>query len=183
MATALWTQLSRAALRHSAFKPTPGAFRALASTPSVVDASALPNEHLEAVLAHFRAPVRFACGYGSGVFKQASYSADARPMLDLVFGVTHPEHWHSLNIKQNRHHYSAAAMFGSWSVAKLQDSFGAGLYYNTHVEVEGYKIKYGVVQLDRLMEDLENWDTMYLAGRFQKPVGLKDTSTLSDGRV
>lgn len=132
--------------------------------------NALPDEHLEAVLAHFRAPIRFACGYGSGVFKQASYGKDAQPMLDLILGVTHTQHWHSLNINQNRNHYSAAARLGSWTVAKLQDNFGASVYYNTHVEVAGRKIKYGVVQMDRLVRDLENWETMYLAGRFHKPV-------------
>ncbi|KAI9010204.1 mitochondrial matrix Mmp37 [Hyaloraphidium curvatum] len=132
----------------------------------------LAEDHLQAVLAHFRAPVRFAVGYGSGVFRQASYAKDARPMLDFIFGVTHTQHWHSLNIKQNRQHYSGAAALGSWAVSKLQDSFGAGVYYNTNVEVEGYRIKYGVVQLDRLVRDLENWDTMYLAGRFQKPLSV-----------
>lgn len=138
----------------------------------MAQAAALPDEHLLEIVGAFRAPVRFACGYGSGVFRQASYAADARPMLDLIFGVTHTQHWHSLNLKQHRAHYAGVAALGSGAVAALQDGFGAGVYYNTHVEVAGFKIKYGVVQMDTLVRDLESWETMYLAGRFQKPVGI-----------
>lgn len=30
-------------------------------------------------------------------------------------------------------------------------------------------IKYGVISMDRLCSDLENWETLYCAGRFHKP--------------
>ena len=32
------------------------------------------------------------------------------------------------------------------------------------------KVKYGVVSINRLCEDLDNWSTLYLSGRLQKPV-------------
>ncbi|KAJ3032602.1 Mitochondrial translocator assembly and maintenance protein 41 [Rhizophlyctis rosea] len=85
-------------------------------------------------------------------------------MIDLIFGVTHPEHWHSLNLRQNRSHYSAAGFLGSRGVYLLQDKIGAGMYYNPN------RIKYGVVSMDRLFRDLTEWETLYLAGRLQKPV-------------
>eukprot|EP00842_Homolaphlyctis_polyrhiza_P000894 jgi/Hompol1/1805/HPOL_000513-RA len=91
-------------------------------------------------------------------------------MIDFIFGVTHPEHWHSLNLRQNRHHYSALAQLGSGPITSIQDLFGAGLYYNTDVEIDGMRIKYGVIKMDRLLSDLNEWDTLYLAGRLQKPV-------------
>ncbi|KAI8592247.1 mitochondrial matrix Mmp37-domain-containing protein [Geranomyces variabilis] len=139
---------------------------------------------LQSVVADFHAPVRFAIAYGSGVFLQKGYkpaaigSKDA-PMVDFLFGVTHPEHWHSLNIRQNRHHYSALAHLGSKVVSNVQENMGAGLYFNPDVEVAGLRIKYGVVSMDRLIRDLHDWETLYLAGRLQKPVKV----LRSDARV
>ncbi|EAU39255.1 conserved hypothetical protein [Aspergillus terreus NIH2624] len=52
----------------------------------------------------------------------------------------------------------------------VQDRFGAGVYFNPYVTVNGTLIKYGVVNLDTLCRDLSSWDTLYLAGRLQKPV-------------
>ena len=143
--------------------------RVYSTTAPTDPASLLPPDLLPSLLANFHAPIRFAAGYGSGVFPQKSYAPDARPMLDLILGVTHPEHWHSLNLRQHPGHYSGLRRLGSWSVARVQ-SMAAGVYYNTHVEIDGWKIKYGVVGMDKLERDLDGWETFYLAGRFQKPV-------------
>jgi hypothetical protein len=43
------------------------------------------------------------------------------------------------------------------------------VYYNTLVEWGERRIKYGVVSVGRLREDLEAWEHLYLAGRLQKP--------------
>ncbi|ORY95948.1 mitochondrial matrix Mmp37 [Syncephalastrum racemosum] len=91
-------------------------------------------------------------------------------MMDFVFGVSHPEHWHALNMQQNPHHYSGLRMLGSSLVAHLQDKVGAGVYFNPYVEIDGVLIKYGVVSIDRLCKDLIDWETLYLAGRMHKPV-------------
>ncbi|KAJ3315360.1 Mitochondrial translocator assembly and maintenance protein 41 [Blyttiomyces sp. JEL0837] len=91
-------------------------------------------------------------------------------MVDLIFGVTHPQHWHSLNIRDNKEHYSSFAGWGSRAVSVLQERVGAGIYYNTSVEVDGMKIKYGVISMDRLIRDLNEWDSLYVAGRMQKPI-------------
>lgn len=58
-------------------------------------------------------------------------------MIDLVFGVTHVEHFHSLNIRQNRSHYSGLARYGSPTIASIQEDFGAGIYYNPFVKING----------------------------------------------
>ncbi|TPX59224.1 phosphatidate cytidylyltransferase [Powellomyces hirtus] len=142
------------------------------------------DARLEAVVGEFHAPVRFAIAYGSGVFRQKGYKPTAvgskeAPMVDFLFGVTHPDHWHSLNIRQNRHHYSSLAYFGSKVVSNVQEKMGAGLYFNPDVHVAGLRIKYGVVSMDRLIRDLHDWETLYLAGRLQKPVKVLRT----DARV
>ena len=147
------------------------------------------KEALRQILWQFRAPIRYAFAYGSGVFSQASSSSanastlhpNPSPaissvqkgngkMIDFIFGVTHTQHWHSLNLQQHRDHYSAVGSLGSSFVSRIQDKWGAGVYFNPYVTVNGTLIKYGVVNLDNLCRDLSQWDTLYLAGRLQKPV-------------
>ena len=148
------------------------------------------KEALRQILWKFRAPIRYAFAYGSGVFTQTSSTpASSGPnihpsapeaiqkvqkggqkMVDFIFGVSYSQHWHSLNLAQHRDHYSALGSLGSYVVSKVQDSIGAGVYFNPYVTVNGTLIKYGVVNLDTLCRDLSTWDTLYLAGRLQKPV-------------
>ncbi|KAI9297917.1 mitochondrial matrix Mmp37 [Neoconidiobolus thromboides FSU 785] len=133
------------------------------------------NSELDTILSHFDAPIRFACGYGSGVFKQLGYSSNDLPQVDLIFGVTHPAHWHSENFRKNRHHYSGMSKLGSGFVSMVQDNFGAGIYYNPYCKIGNLKVKYGVISIEKLVNDLVHWDTLYLAGRMQKPLKiLKD---------
>ncbi|CZT12723.1 related to proline transport helper PTH1 C. albicans [Rhynchosporium agropyri] len=150
------------------------------------------KEALRQILWQFRAPIRYAFAYGSGVFPQSkqtesssstttSIHSKAPPavekaqggkpkMIDFIFGVSYTQHWHSLNLQQHRNHYSALGSLGSGAVSAVQDKWGAGVYFNPFVTVNGTLIKYGVVNLDTLCTDLSEWDSLYLAGRLQKPV-------------
>ncbi|RKF81540.1 Phosphatidate cytidylyltransferase, mitochondrial [Golovinomyces cichoracearum] len=149
------------------------------------------KEALRQVLWYFRAPIRYAFVYGSGVFPQSNQASilssntsvhphapsavtkaqrGAPKMIDFIFGVSHTQHWHSLNLAQNRHHYSMLGSFGSGAVSLVQDRWGAGVYFNPYVTVNGMMIKYGVVNIDTICTDLTEWKTLYLAGRLQKPV-------------
>ena len=149
------------------------------------------KEALRQILWQFRAPIRYAFAYGSGVFPQTSSASPSSPasslhpkpsqavstvqgkdakMIDFIFGVSYTQHWHSLNLHQHRDHYSAVGSLGSYVVSRIQDRWGAGVYFNPYVTVNGTLIKYGVVNLDTLCKDLSEWDTLYLAGRLQKPV-------------
>lgn len=148
------------------------------------------KEALRQILWQFRAPIRYAFAYGSGVFPQASIkpttgSSSLHPsppeavskrqggnqkMIDFIFGVSFSQHWHSLNLQQHRDHYSAVGSLGSYVVSKVQDSFGAGVYFNPYITVNGTMVKYGVVNIDTLCKDLSEWNTLYIAGRLQKPV-------------
>ncbi|KAI1642919.1 mitochondrial matrix Mmp37 [Daldinia loculata] len=150
------------------------------------------KEALRQLLWRFRAPIRYAFAYGSGVFPQSTggtateaqikavhpkapvavqRAQDGSPkMIDFIFGVSHTQHWHSLNLMQHRDHYSMLGSLGSGAVSYVQDKMGAGVYFNTNVTVDGILIKYGVVNIDTLCRDLSEWDTLYLAGRLHKPV-------------
>ncbi|THV74944.1 hypothetical protein D6D29_08804 [Aureobasidium pullulans] len=151
------------------------------------------KEAMRQVLWQFRAPIRYAFAYGSGVFTQSSnqsaasvaqsFSPHPHPpeavtkwqegggkIIDFIFGVSHTEHWHSTNMRQNPHHYSFLKSLGSYTVSKVQDSIGAGVYFNPYITVNGVMIKYGVVNIDTICRDLSEWNTLYIAGRLQKPV-------------
>lgn len=146
------------------------------------------KEALRQILWQFRAPIRYAFAYGSGVFPQSAKTdagsklhpnpPDAiskvqggnQKMVDFIFGVSFSQHWHSLNLQEHRKHYSALGSLGSFAVSKVQDSIGAGVYFNPYITVNGVLIKYGVVNLDTLCKDLSEWNTLYIAGRLQKPV-------------
>jgi translocator assembly and maintenance protein 41 len=91
-------------------------------------------------------------------------------MLDFVFAVTHPDHWHSINMHQFPGHYPLhARALGSSFVSRVQ-GIGPGLWFNTYVPMHGVVIKYGVTTVDTLCADLLNWRTLYLAGRMHKPI-------------
>jgi translocator assembly and maintenance protein 41 len=90
-------------------------------------------------------------------------------MIDFIFGVSCSQKWHSVNLQQHRDHYSGIGRLGAYAVAHCQDSFGAGIYFHPFITINGILIKYGVVNLDTLCCDLLTWDTLYLAGRLQKP--------------
>lgn len=150
------------------------------------------KEALRLMLRQFNAPIVYCFAYGSGVFPQGDISRSIteaefravhpRPpealvkaqkgspkMIDFIFGVSHTQHWHSINIRQHRDHYSGIASLGSGLVSQVQ-KWGAGVYFNPFVEVNGMLIKYGVTSIDNLVHDLSTWDNLYLAGRLQKPV-------------
>lgn len=148
------------------------------------------KEALRQVLWQFRAPIRYAFAYGSGVFPQSTaapaspppsphphapeavtkWQANGGKTIDFIFGVSYTQHWHSLNLQQHRNHYSFLGSFGSGLVSRVQDNIGAGAYFNPYIVVNGIMIKYGVINLDTIHRDLSRWDTMYIAGRLQKPV-------------
>jgi hypothetical protein len=58
-------------------------------------------------------------------------------MVDFIFGVSHTQHWHGLNLAQHPDHYSAMRHLGSGAISWLQDNSGAGVYFNPYVEIDG----------------------------------------------
>ncbi|XP_074139994.1 phosphatidate cytidylyltransferase, mitochondrial [Sminthopsis crassicaudata] len=123
------------------------------------------------ILANFPENLSLAFAYGSGVYRQAGPNGGRENvMLDFVFTVDDPVTWHSKNLQKNRHHYSFLRFFGPKIIAKVQNNYGAGIYYNTMIRCADKLIKYGVISTEMLIKDLINWNTLYVAGRLQKPV-------------
>jgi translocator assembly and maintenance protein 41 len=116
-------------------------------------------------------PVAHAFAYGSAVFAPEQYTkAEASgAMTDLVFAVRDPLAWHRANLSIHPRHYSLVGRLGPGAVAALQEHSGARAYYNAMVSWRGRLIKYGVVSVDALIDDLLHWTHLYLAGRMHKP--------------
>ncbi|EGC35374.1 hypothetical protein DICPUDRAFT_152302 [Dictyostelium purpureum] len=90
-------------------------------------------------------------------------------MIDLIFAVENSSNWHQLNLIKNDSHYSFLKVFGGWAISKYQ-KYGAKIYYNTLLEHNGIKFKYGVIEYRDLVDDLKNWRSLYVSGRMQKPI-------------
>lgn len=139
---------SGARTTSAVLRPNPGAPRI--SLPAHFGANQLvpvPEAklaQLSSIVRSFRAPIRYAFAYGSGIFAQTPSLADSpsastkQPMLDFIFATTHADHFHSINLQQNPSHYPGyARLAGSEAVSWVQRKGGAGVWFNAFCEVEG----------------------------------------------
>ena len=90
--------------------------------------------------------------YGSGVFQQDNNTDIRGNMTDFIIAVEDSQAWHSKNLALHPSHYSGLArLSGAANVARLQDDYGARLYFNTLVPWgDRGLIKYGVIQRHHL---------------------------------
>ena len=140
------------------------------------EAQLTTNEELTKIANQFP-PQDYAFGYGSGVLRQQSTATPG--MIDIIFAVDNPHTWHTHNLQQHSNNYSyMARLVGVNFITWLQTNFGAKIYFHPFVDVNlqlnsttvQRQIKYGVVSTDDLIQDLLNWDYLYLAGRMHKPI-------------
>ncbi|XP_049803210.1 phosphatidate cytidylyltransferase, mitochondrial [Schistocerca nitens] len=89
------------------------------------------------IVGMFPQNLSFAFAYGSGVMKQSGASRKSKNMIDLIFAVDSSSLWHAENIRRNPKHYSHLKWFGHNFVANFQEHWGARVYFNTLVPVEG----------------------------------------------
>lgn len=86
--------------------------------------------------------------YGSAVFPQSSSSNKVNSnlnMVDLFFVVKDPYVFHLLNFQKNPNHYSGLSYLLGPSYISLINGIVFPIHFNSHVEVQGIKMKYGVV--------------------------------------
>ena len=121
----------------------------------------------------------FAFAYGSRVARPVTLPDQTSgrkvdDMLDLTLVVDDPHEFHSSNLKVNQSHYSFLRLLGPSFLTKYQESLGAKVYYNTLVraELDGEQllIKYGIIKTQHLINDLLDWESLYIAGRLHKPI-------------
>ena len=120
----------------------------------------------------------FSYAYGSGVFQQVGHNPPKGNMTDFILAVNDPLEWHRENIEKNPSDYAGLMrVLGANFVTEMQTRWGARLYFNTLVPFEDGKIKYGVISRADLIADLLDWDSLYSAGRLQKPVRILEKPT------
>ena len=72
---------------------------------------------------------------------------------------------------------------GHKAVSDLQEQYGAQMIFNTLIPFEEGLIKYGVISRADFISDLLDWDTLYAAGRLQKPVRILEKLNKFDDQV
>ena len=89
-----------------------------------------------------RPKVEAAYGYGSGVFKQAGYTAKDKPQIDLILIVDDIKKWHKENIKLNKKDYSLTGKI-FFNLAKYNKIKGnTGIAYVSNIKENGSIFKY-----------------------------------------
>ncbi|CAK9782480.1 mitochondrial matrix Mmp37 [Cutaneotrichosporon oleaginosum] len=118
----------------------------------------------------FDAPIDMAVAYGSGVVKQANKTGPP-PLTDFIIATPSARAFHAANLKQHPSHYPLyARLIGPGALSWMTDKLGAGLWYVTMVKFGDLEVKYGILSTATLTRDLEQWETLYVAGRLHKPV-------------
>lgn len=144
--------------------------------------------------------VVYAFGYGSGVLSQTAETSNSTAdntvinnanMIDVIVAVRDAHAFHEANVRRNPDHYYSSNTYSimrhllspkaTASVAacvqrhslRLSDNNSntwlrnPGLYFHVNND---HTMKYGVVQVDDLEQDLTDWTYLYAAGRLHKPV-------------
>lgn len=127
---------------------------------------------LDRILNNFNTnSLRAVIAYGSAIFPQTTKIPSNKNVFDFIIVVDDSYTWHHQNIEQNKKHYSSLALkLGCKRIVKLQEQYGAGIYYNSLIPFEDKIIKYGVISTKVLFDDLLDWDYLYTSGRLHKPV-------------
>ena len=75
-------------------------------------------------------------------------------------------------------------LLGPKVIGEFQDRYGAKCYFNTLIPFEDGLIKYGVISRNNIISDLLDWESLYIAGRLQKPVRMvKETQKEQDSEL
>lgn len=131
----------------------------------------MENKTINEIIEEFldkRPKCQVAIGYGSGVIKQNGYDANNKPQIDILIGVLNTSKWHQENISLNPNDYSKKGRRYFKLPAKVIDYY-TGINFLPYIEYEGFKIKLGVFSINKVIKDLINGNSYYLAGRLSKP--------------
>ena len=112
-----------------------------------------------------------AFGYGSGIFKQAGYTLQKKPMIDTIFIVENPHLWHKENMKKNPSDYSLSGRIALKYFDLNAVKSTTGVTYQSNISFQHSTFKYGIIGKKRFMDSMMgNWEHFFIQGRFQKPI-------------
>lgn len=106
--------------------------------------------------------------YGSSIAYQSGYKANEKKQVDLIVVVDDIKKFYEENLIKNKYMYKLTPKiyFKHASVEGLKK--GAGICYTTDINYGIDTYKMGVIEKKDVLDDLLNWKTFYIAGRFQK---------------
>ncbi len=112
--------------------------------------------------------------YGSSIAYQEGYKDNEKKQVDLIVIVDNIKKFYRENLKLNRYMYSFTPRLYFRLSSREKMRKHAGICYTTDInyrvgEVED-TYKMGVIEKNDVLEDLREWKTFYIAGRFQKEV-------------
>ncbi len=108
-------------------------------------------------------------GYGSGVKPQAGYTEQDKKQIDLFIVVQDLKRWHEENQVLNPNHYTFTSRLFFELPTKCQH-MGTDICYIPYLKHKNSVFKIGIIEEKDLLNDLNEWTSFFLAGRFQKDV-------------
>lgn len=106
--------------------------------------------------------------YGSSIAYQSGYKKNEKKQVDLIVVVDDIKKFYEKNLQKNGYMYNFTpkVFFKHASSKKLKK--GAAICYTTDIPYGVDTYKMGVIEKIDVLDDLLNWKTFYIAGRFQK---------------
>lgn len=142
------------------------------------------NDLVDSIFPFTNNQLIYAFGYGSGVFSQGRDPG----MLDMILVVQDAQAFHAANQMKNPYHYATWLRTmdpEGYLAAGLQRRFLRGrdgkiLFHvcmeeqqdnddNNDTGNHPIRLKYGVIQYEDFIQDLTQWESLYVAGRLHKP--------------
>ena len=106
--------------------------------------------------------------YGSSIAYQSGYKANEKKQVDLIVVVENIKKFYEENLKKNGYMYNLTPrLYFKHAKAKSLKK-AAGICYTTDINYGMDTFKMGVIEKKDVLDDLLNWKTFYIAGRFQK---------------
>lgn len=106
--------------------------------------------------------------YGSSIGYQEGYKENEKKQVDLIVIVDNIKDFYKENMKYNSYMYNLTPKIYFTIAGEKSLRKHASICYTTHIDYKEDTYKMGVIEKKDVLDDLINWKTFYIAGRFQK---------------
>ena len=106
--------------------------------------------------------------YGSSIAYQSGYKDNEKKQVDLIVVVDDIKKFYEENLKKNKYMYKLTPSIYFKHASSKGLKKAAGICYTTDINYGIDTYKMGVIEKADVLDDLMNWKTFYIAGRFQK---------------
>jgi len=106
--------------------------------------------------------------YGSSIAFQSGYKENEKKQVDLIVIVEDIKKFYEENLKKNKYMYKLVPRIYFRHAKSENLRKHASICYTSHINYGNDTYKMGVIEKQDVLDDLLNWKTFYIAGRFQK---------------